>query len=127
MNEDWSPTLGGDRASEPPPPVPPEDPPRGAPRQDAEVGPDLPFDLAAFAALLGVEGSVTSTGDPAALLGAIESIGRDFEGFMASAATIFEQGLPPTFAAFEGLVEAVETALEHFTGEDLPPPPSQDR
>jgi hypothetical protein len=126
MNEDCSPVLGGDRASEPPPP-PIEEPPSSGSSGSGPSAAELPFDLAAFAALLGVEGHITTTGDPAALLGAIESIGRDFEGFMATAASIFEESLPPTFAAFEGLVDAVENALEPLFAEELPPPPPQDR
>lgn len=118
MSDDWSPALGGDRASEPPPDPPPDDaggtPP---PPPGGQTSGDPAFDLASgLAALFGGELNVEVNGDPNAIIGALE-------GFMSTAASIIEQRLPTTLAAFEGLVDAVESALEPLFAEDTPPPP----
>lgn len=139
--DDLSPTLGGERAPEPPlpPPPPPERPApnRGGPRETVEEDPIAalfgasgPLDFGRIAALFtddrarptsgraDGQGASGRGGDPPH---ATEEFVREIEGFFNSAAQIFQERMPPALAAFEGLVDAMERALDPLINEPRPP------
>lgn len=105
--DDLSPTLGGDRASDPAPE------PQAAPQE--ELPPQTNYRLSDMVAELFQQAGAPEL---AQLLGGFDGLDRQVETLIDSTTRLIEEHLPPAVAAFEGLFQAVEEALEPMLREE---------
>ena len=125
--DDLSPSLGGDRATEEPPEAPEAEARQEGPFATGEGQPDLEALLAELGIedlssalrllgpLLGARGGALP--DPAeleAMLSRLEPLSQEVGTIMEDTLRIVEERLPPTIAAFEGMFSAFGQAFEQL-------------